>query len=105
VIEAYRDAGIDVVRTEEEDLPPVSLAELKAQYPELAGVLDKAQARKMFGIAGSGPWRVVLARYVLNALDRTEHEIRSTAYCARVGDGFFPPRRIGALSAILGSAP
>ena len=29
VIEAYRDAGIDVVRTEEEDLPPVSLAELK----------------------------------------------------------------------------
>jgi hypothetical protein len=95
VIEAYREARIDVLRTEIDSLPLVSLDTLKTQYPGHARRLDRAQLRTEFGIPGDGPWPVVLAGYVLNALDRPEAEIRSTPYRARVGDEFYPARPPG----------
>ena len=61
VIEAYREAGIDVLAFADEDLPPVSLDALKTQYPRLAGLLDSDRIREELGIPGDGPWRVVLA--------------------------------------------
>lgn len=98
VIEAYRDGRIDVWRTESDSLPLVSLVALKTQYPRHARLLDYAQLREELGIPGDGPWAVVLAGYVLNALDRPEMEIRSPPYRATAGDEFFPHRPSGASS-------
>jgi hypothetical protein len=95
VIEAYREARIDVLRTESDSLPLVSLDTLKMQYPAQAPHLDHAKLRKQLGVPGDGPWPVVLAGYVLNALDRPEREIRSTPYRAIAGDEFFPARHPG----------
>ena len=92
MIEAYREVDIDVLETESERLPFVSLDALKTQYPESARLLDNPQVREAFGIRGDGPWAVVLAGYVLNSLDRLEAEIRLTPYRASVGDEFFPSR-------------
>jgi len=95
VIEAYREARIDVLATGRDDLPVVSLDTLKTQYPAFARHLDQIRLRDSLGIPGDGPWPVVLAGYVLNALDRPETAIRSAPYRAIVGDEFFPPRRRG----------
>jgi len=95
VIEAYREARIDVLATRRDDLPVVSLDTLKTQYPGFAGHLDHLRLRDRLGIPGDGPWPVVLAGYVVNALNRPEAEIRATPYRAIVGDEFFPPRRRG----------
>jgi len=92
VIEAYREADIDLLWTDLAHLPLVGLEVLKAQYPEFAGMLERPRIRDEFGVGGDGPWPVVLAGYVLNALDRSETEIRSTPYRATEGDEFFPPR-------------
>jgi hypothetical protein len=94
VIEAYREARLDILTTGRDDLPLVSLEALKTQYPRFARQLDHVRLREELGIPGDGPWAVVLAGYVLNALDRPETEIRSTSYRASVGDEFFPPRRL-----------
>jgi len=93
VLEAYRDAGISVLLTDLAPPPLVGLDALKTQYPEFAKILDRPRERKKLGIPGDGPWPVVLAGYVLNALARPEREIRTTPYLARAGDEFFPPRR------------
>jgi hypothetical protein len=92
VIEAYHEAGIDVLTFADEDLPPVSLDALKTQYPRFAGLLDSDRMREELGIPGDGPWRVVLAGYVMNALDRPESAIRSLRYSPQPGDEFFPRR-------------
>jgi hypothetical protein len=47
-----------------------------------------------YGIPGEGPWPVVLAGYVINALVRPEEEIRRVPHTARLGDEFFPSRRL-----------
>ncbi|WP_148594458.1 hypothetical protein [Aquisphaera giovannonii] len=93
VLEAYRSASIQLLDTDEEALPQVSLALLKKQYPDLATALDRPAIRKRMGLVGQGPWPVVLCGYVLNALDRTEAEIRARPYKAEEGDELFPPRR------------
>lgn len=93
VIEAYREAKIDLLATDTMTLPPVSLDTIRAQYPDLAPRLDNRRLRAVLGIAGDGPWSVVLAGYVLNSLDRLDAAIRTTPYRAMAGDEFFPPRR------------
>jgi hypothetical protein len=91
VIEAYREAGVELLRTDLALLPLVTLDELKSQYPDLARHLDKEKERQKLGIGGDGPWPVLLAGYVLNSLARTSAEIHATPYLSRPGDGFFPP--------------
>ena len=93
VLEAYREARIDVLWTDFAPLPLVGLDALKVQYPRFARRLDNPKVRNEFGLGGDGPWPVILAGYVLNALARPEKEIRTTPYLARAGDEFFPPRR------------
>ncbi len=95
VIEAYREARIDMLETGHDDLPLVSLDTLKTQYPVFARHLDHVRLREQIGIPGDGPSPVVLAGYVVNALDRPETVIRSTPYRAIAGDEFFAPRRRG----------
>ena len=93
VIEAYRSAGVDFIQTAQESLPPVYRSTLEIQYPDMARLLVKSKTREEFGIPGDGPWRLMLAGYVLNALDRDENELRSVPYTPSAGDEFFPSHR------------
>lgn len=93
VIESYREAGIELLLTDLNSLPAVSLETLVRQYPDLAALLHNPMVREKYGIPGDGPWSVVLAGYVMNALNRTTEEIRRQPHTADVGDEFFPSRR------------
>jgi hypothetical protein len=93
VIEAYRDAGIDLLHTDPNALPSVSLEILIGQYPAVGQRLLNPRMRERYGIPGDGPWPVVLASYVMNALARPEVEIRAHPHTAMAGDEFFPSRR------------
>ncbi len=95
LLEAYREAQIDVLWTDLAPLPLVGLDALKAQYPRFARFLDRPDVRDGLGIGGDGPWPVVLAGYILNGLARPERVIRTTPYLARPGDEYFPARRPG----------
>ena len=91
VIEAYRDAGIDLVVTDPGRLPRVALETLQQAYRDQADRLRNPAIRSRFGLEGGPPWPVVLAGYVLNALNRTVDEIRRGPYTPASGDEFFPP--------------
>ena len=90
VIEAYRDAGIELLVTEPATLPGVTLDTLANAYADQAPRLRKPAVRSSLGLEGDGPWPAVLAGYVLNALNRTVDEIRSRPYTPASGDEFFP---------------
>jgi hypothetical protein len=93
VIEAYREASIDLVTTNTADLPAVDLPMLLRQYPDQARALVDPRHRRKIGLEGDGPWRVVLAGYILNSLARQEGEIRDHPHRPEAGDEFFPTRR------------
>ncbi len=78
VVEAYRAAGIDLLDTG--DLPGVSLAAIADAYPELTPVLDSEPVRRRYGLAGPGPWPVVLSGYLFHALNRPDAEVRGGPY-------------------------
>ncbi len=96
VIEAYRYAGIDLVATNLDSLPAISLETLSRAYPRIDRILQRPNRREMFkkfGLEGDGPWPVVLAGYVLNALNRSVEDIRKGQYLPRSGDEYFLPRK------------
>lgn len=93
VIEAYRSVGVEFIQTAPSSLPPVALSTLTIQYPDQVTFLEKPKNRERFGIPGEGPWPVVMAGYVVNALDRPEVDIRAIPYLPVPGDEFFPSRR------------
>ena len=97
VLECYRSIGIDLVNTEERDLPNVDFDMLVEAYPEIAR--EKVFARQgltrdELGIPGEGPWRIVLAGYVFHALDAiTDEDAKSRTYRpASVAEAHFPRR-------------
>lgn len=71
---------------DKEELPEVSRETLEAAYSE---VFRSPDLLNRFGLQGDGPWRVVLAGYVLHALDRSSDEIRTEPYLAQSGDELF----------------
>lgn len=86
VIEAYREAGIEILKR---DTPPkVELSTLKIPYPILEKMKRKTKER--FGLKGDGPWPVLLPGYVFHSLKRTPEEICKTPYEPQIGDEFFP---------------
>jgi hypothetical protein len=91
VIEAYRYAGIDLVTTDVTSLPAISLDVLSQAYPDLEQFLQVPKSRHWFGLEGDGPWPVVMAGYVMNALNRSAEDIRKQPYTPRPGDEFFLP--------------
>lgn len=95
VVEAYRDAGLDPVATDDHSLPLVSLDTLLVAYPDMARVLNHPELRgRLANLAGSGPWPVLLPGHLFAALRADEGRIRSgPPYQPVVGDEYFPPRR------------
>ncbi len=93
VVEAYRSVGVEFIQTAPSLLPPVALSTLTDQYPDQVTFLKKPENRERFGIPGEGPWPVMLAGYVVNALDRSVVDIRKRPYLPVPGDEFFPSRR------------
>jgi hypothetical protein len=93
VIEAYRDADVELVVIEPARLPSVDIETLTNAYSDLAHVLRSPARRSRFGLEGDGPWPAMLAGYVMNALNRTTEEIREGPYVPASGDEYFPARR------------
>ncbi len=93
VIEAYRDAGIDLLITDETQLPWVALDTVCQAYPDSAERLRNPALRTRRNLPGDGPWQLVLVGYVFNALfNRSREEIIAGPYQPVPGDEFFPPR-------------
>ena len=92
VIEADRNADVDLVVTDETQLPRVSLELLQQAYPDLAAPLELEGLRKKFGLMGDGPWPVVLAGYGLHSLARSGSEILNSPYQPQPGEERFPRR-------------
>ncbi len=91
VIESYRDAEIDLVNDSEADLHPVDLKTLDQAYPDLDLTRkNRPKLREDLGVPGDGPWLVVLAGYVLHALNRSKEDIRSGPYSPSQNDATFP---------------
>jgi len=98
VLECYRYINVDLVCTDDSDVPDVDLATLVNAYPEMEREEVLARlglTRNDLGIPGGGPWRIVLAGYVFHALDRvTEEDPRPAAYSPdSVADAHFPGQR------------
>ncbi len=97
VLECYRSIGMDLVNTEERDLPDVDRDMLVMAYPEVEKEralerLTGGLTRDDLGIAGNGPWQLVLAGYVFHALNEiADEDLRSGTYTPQsVADAYFP---------------
>ena len=86
VLDAHLRVDVSLLMIDKEALPEVTRQTLEAAYP---GVFHNRDLLDRFGLQGNGPWRVVLAGYVLHALDRSRDEIRAEPYIAQGGDEFF----------------
>lgn len=94
-VEAYRDARLEVVATDDASLPSVTLETLLLAYPDMARWLNSPAARaRACGLPGDGPWPVLLPGHFFAALDAEADRIRSRPpYQPVSGDEFFPSRR------------
>ncbi len=84
VLDSHRQVDIELLQIDEGSLPDV--------YPQtimLAYGLNPGPLLSAFGLEGDGPWKVVLAGYVLHALNRTTNQIRQEPYQAKEGDEQF----------------
>ncbi len=96
VVEAYAEAGIDLIDIDA--VPPVDLQMIYRAFPALERVEANPPLRKRSGIrsrhdlglAGDGPWRVLLPGYVLHSLARDADAIRRDPYSPTSGDECFP---------------
>lgn len=86
VLYAYRQVDVSLLVIDEEALPEVTKETMEAAYPE---AFRQPNRRADFGIQGNGPWRIVLAGYVLHALDRSREDIEQEPYVAQEGDELF----------------
>jgi hypothetical protein len=91
VMEAYSWAGLQLlVDRNTHGFPTVTVDRLKEAYPSHADDLEDPDFRARMGLIGDGPWAVVLAGYIINALNRISTDIRSTPYLPNQGDCCFP---------------
>lgn len=86
VLDAHLRVSVSLLMIDKEALPEVTRKTLEAAYPS---IFRNPHLLNGFGLQGNGPWRVVLAGYVLHALDRSRDEIRAEPYLAQGGDEFF----------------
>lgn len=86
VLYAYRQVDVELLVIDKDALPEVTREAIKTAYPR---AFRHPDLLAKWGLEGDGPWRIVLAGYVLHALDRSSAEIRAEPYVAQVGDEVF----------------
>lgn len=84
VIDGYRQVNIELLQLDASSLPEVDRQTIESAY---AGV--SRELLDQFGLHGDGPWRIILAGYVLHALDRSTDDIHKQPYKAQSGDESF----------------
>lgn len=86
VLDGHREVDIELLEIGVDALPKVDRHTITAAYPQFDGRLELLG---QFGLQGDGPWRIVLAGYVLHALARSTEQIRQEPYQAQSGDERF----------------
>lgn len=84
VFDSHLQVDIELLQIDEGSLPDVYPHTIKSAYGLKPGSL-----LAKFGLEGNGPWKVMLAGYVLHALNRPTYQIRQEPYRAGEGDGQF----------------
>ena len=98
VLECFRCIDVDLLVTDESELPGATFATLAQAYPMLqreAAIVRRFGVNRLdLGLGGEGPWPVVLPGYVFHALQRfTAESPRPTAYGPQSVDEARFPRR------------
>jgi hypothetical protein len=86
VLDSHLQININLLNINEDVLPLVDRETIISAYPPAEGHPDLLIK---WGLKGNGPWKVVLAGYVLHALDRPTDKIRNGPYQAKSGDERF----------------
>ncbi len=86
VLDAHQQVNIELLNIDEGVLPAVDRQVIISAYPNVEGHPDRLRS---WGLEGTGPWRLVLAGYVLHALNRPTDQIRQDPYRAKEGDHNF----------------
>lgn len=86
VLDAHRRVDIELLKIDTETLPEVDQQKIASAYP---GVARSSRLLTRCGLKGNGPYRIVLAGYVLHALNRPTNQIRRGPYQAQSGDEQF----------------
>lgn len=88
VVEAYEEAGINLIDMEYE-LPLVNLDSLMHAYEGMR-LENHPQLRALCGLSGEGPWPVLLPGYIFHSMVRQTAVIKATPYQPTAGDEKFP---------------
>lgn len=89
VLDSHHQVNIELIQIDADALdalPNVGQPTIISAYPyaeQHPTLLHK------YGLEGGGPWKVVLAGYVLHALNRPTNQIRQEPYLAQEGDEQF----------------
>ncbi len=86
VLDGHLQVNIELLNIDESELPDVDRQSIVSAYPDAEG---HANLLLYWGLEGDGPWKVVLAGYVLHALNRSTDQIRQGPYRAKQGDEQF----------------
>jgi len=86
VLDSHRQVNLNLLKIDKDALPHVELPTIISAYPDAE---RHASLLPYWGLGGNGPWKVVLAGYVLNALNRPTDQIRQEPYQAKEGDEQF----------------
>lgn len=86
VLDAHLRVDVSLLVFDRQALPEVTRETLEAVYSD---VFRSPALREQCGLPGDGPWRVVLAGYILHAMDRSGDAIRQEPYTVQPGDEFF----------------
>lgn len=86
VLDGHRQVDIELLEIDTNTLPEVDQHTITSIYP---GALTHPGLLRQLDLGGDGPWRIVLAGYVLHALDRTTELIRQGPYQPQPGDEQF----------------
>jgi hypothetical protein len=88
VLEAYKKARINLL--DPNSLPLVDIAVIRLGYPTQVRLMDnRTVSREDLGLAGDGPWPVLLCGYLFHALNRDGDAIRRDPYVPNIADRRF----------------
>lgn len=88
VFEAYKKARIKLL--DPNALPPVDIADIRLCYPNQIRLMEDGRVSpEDLGLAGDGPWPVLLCGYLFHALNRDGDAVRREPYVPSVADRHF----------------